>query len=154
MADITKRTAKRLRGHLLEGEQVRVSVLVETKGTLGVAAGAMVVLPRTTMNALERRADAVHDETGGLAARFPGSSCAIVVTDRRILISRSNGITFTEPDLVLERGQLQIAENHGRGIGRRIVLRFADSSTVSVDASRGQPFDRLDAELRAGTLGT
>lgn len=148
MADITKRAGKRLREHLEDGERVRVAVLVETKGTLGLASGAMVVAPRTTMNALEKRADNANAETGGMAARFPGSSCAIAVTDRRILVSRSNGLTFKAPELVLERGQMSVAENRGRGVGRRIVFSFSDTSTVAVDASRGQPFDRLADELR------
>lgn len=143
MADITKRAAKRLRGHLEPGEEVTVAVIVESKGTLGLAMVPLVAAPLTTTKIRDRRTAARHAETGGIAAGFPSGSCAIVVTDRRILVSPTNGITFKPPVLDLPLGHLRLVENRSRGIGRRIEFAFADTSTVQVDASRGQPFERL-----------
>ena len=57
MANITRRAAKRLADHLLDGEEVEVAVLVEPKGTYGLGMVAMTLLPRTTDDALTGRAD-------------------------------------------------------------------------------------------------
>ena len=143
MANITRRAAKRLADHLLDGEEVEVAVLVEPKGTYGLGMVAMTLLPRTTDDALTGRADRRNAESGGLAARFPGESCAIAVTGTRILVAPTNGLRWRPPAMTLHRGQMFVDDSRGRGLGRRLGLVFHDGTGVQVDAQRGQPMNRF-----------
>ncbi len=147
MADITKRTAKRLAKHLAPGEHVVVAVLVEAKGALGAGAIGAALLPRTTTRRLERKAGEAHAEQDGLAAGFPGRSSVVVVTDRRILVAPSNGLKFEAPALEINRGGMLLNDRRARGLGQRLQFVFGDGSAVEVDAQRMQPFDRLAEEL-------
>ncbi len=147
MADITKRTAKRLKAELGDGETVEVAVLIEPKGTYGPGMVAVALLPHTMSRQLDGRAEAANAEQGGLAASFPGRSAALVVTDRRVLVVPSNGLSFGRPELELGRDQLTIGDVTRKGLGRRLQLVFADGSAIEVDLQRGQPLDRLEATI-------
>ncbi len=147
MADITKRTAKRIADHLSEGETVDAAMLCEPKGTYGPGMVALAVLPRIVGRRMERHAGATNEETGGLAATFPGKSCVVAITNVRILVVLSNGMTFGEPVLVLDRDELAIGGIERKGLGKRVQFVFGDGSAVLVDAQRGQPFDTFEALL-------
>lgn len=147
MADITKRTAKRLREHLVDGETVEVAVLMEPKGTYGPGMVALALLPRAMGRHLDQRAAGANAAEGGLAARFPGRSTVLAVTDRRLLVVPSNGLTFGAPELELDRTEITIGEVSRKGLGRRMQLVFADGSALEVDLQRGQPLDRLEAAI-------
>ena len=143
MADITKRTGKRLAAHLENGESVRVALFVEPKGTYGLGAFALAAAPRTTMRRMDRKARERHGEEGGIAAGFPGRSSVIAVTDRRILVAPTNGLKFEAPELTVPLGSMFVQSMARRGMGRRIELVFSDGSGVEVDAQRLQPFDEF-----------
>jgi hypothetical protein len=147
MADITKRTAKRIADHLNDGEQVQVAMLIEPKGTYGPGMVAVALLPRTMSRSLERSADESNQASGGLAAQFPGGSAALTVTDQRILVVPSNGMTFKAPEAVYPLGSVVVGEVTRKGLGRRMQLVFADGSAVQVDMQRGQPLERLQQLL-------
>ena len=147
MADLTKRAGKRLRHHLDEGETVEVAVLLEPKGTYGPGMVAVALLPRAMTRHLDGRAEAAQADEGGLAARFPARSAVLTVTDRRILVAPSNGLTFGDPALQLDRGEITMGRVARKGLGRRLQLVFADGSAIEVDLQRGQPLDRLEAAI-------
>lgn len=145
MADITGRVRKKA-SHLLEpGEEVLAALLVEPKGTYGVASIAIAALPRTSVRRLANRA--AEDNPGGLAAALPSGSTALVATDRRVLAIPSNGIGFSEIAAAYDRTDLAVTDNSGRGLGRRLTLTFIDGTSVTVDAQRGQPFDGFAAAV-------
>ncbi len=147
MANITKRAAKRVRDHLHADETVSVAILVEPKGTYGPGMAALAAAPLLAGRALAQRAEDANRNQGGLAAGFPGRSCAVVATDRRVLVVPSNGLSFGEPVLVVDRGAVQIGDVRRKGLGRRARFTFTDGSSVEVDAQRGQPIDELEALL-------
>ena len=84
---------------------------------------------------------------GGLAATFPSGSCAVVATDRRVIVIPSNGIGFKEIAVAYDRGDITVSENTGKGLGRRLRFTFIDDTSVVVDAQRGQPFDGFSAAV-------
>ncbi len=145
MADITGRVRKKAAGLLDAGEEVIAALLVEPKGTYGVASIAIAALPRTSVRMLADRAANAND--GGLAASFPSGSTALVVTDRRVLAIPSNGIGFNSIAAAYARSDLSVADNVSRGLGRRLSLAFADGTSLTVDAQRGQPFDAFTAAV-------
>lgn len=147
MADLTKRAGKRLRDHLADGETVEVAILLEPKGTYGPGMVAVALLPRTMARHLEGRAGAASAEEGGLAARFPSRSAVLAVTDRRIVVAPSNGLSFGAPELELDRAEVTIGRVARKGLGRRLQLVFADGSAIEVDLQRGQPLDRLETAI-------
>lgn len=71
----------------------------------------------------------------------------LAVTDRRLLVVPSNGLTFGAPELELDRTEITIGEVSRKGLGRRMQLVFADGSALEVDLQRGQPLDRLEAAI-------
>ena len=73
MADITKRVAKRAAALLESGEHVVAALLVEPKGTYGIAGAAVALMPRTATTVLASNAAGAHATEGGLAGRFPGA---------------------------------------------------------------------------------
>lgn len=148
MADITKRTTRKLGEHLEDGEQPVAALLVEPRGTYGLGAIAIAALPRTAGRKLDDRAAREHASEGGIAAGFPSRGAAVLVTDRRFIAAPSNGITFGAPALALARGSVKVVSLTRRGIGRHLELVFDDGSAVAVDAGYGQPFGRF-----AGALG-
>lgn len=147
VADVTKRVQKKMSHLLYEGEAVQSALLVEPKGTYGVASLALAALPRTTVRRLASKAQTEHESSGGLAAWFSATSCLVVVTDKRVAIVPSNGLSMKEISATYDRRDLVVAENSPRGLGRRLVFRFLDGTSVTVDAQRGQPFDQFAALL-------
>lgn len=147
MADITKRVAKRA-GSLLEpGEQVLAALLVEPKGTYGIAGAAVAMMPRTATAVLASNAGGAHAAEGGLAAQFPGRSSVVAATDRRVVVIPSSGISMDAIATSYRLADISVASNDSRGLGRRLVLAFVDGSSVTVDAQRGQPFNAFTATL-------
>lgn len=138
MADITGRVRKKAAALLDGGEAVIAALLVEPKGTYGVASIAIAALPRTSVRMLADRGTRAKEE--GLAASFPSGSTALVVTDRRVLAIPSNGIGFNSIAAAYDRGDLSVTDNASKGLGRRLTLAFVDGTTIVVDAQRGQPF--------------
>lgn len=147
MADITSRVQKRAADLLEAGEHVIAALLVEPKGTYGIGSFAGAALPRTSVRMLSNQAAAALDAGGGLAATFPSVSCAIAVTDRRVVVIPSNGLGFKEIAVAYDRGDITVAENNGKGLGRRLRFTFVDDTSVVVDAQRGQPFDAFAAAV-------
>jgi len=145
MADITGRVRKKAAGLLDAGEEVIAALLVEPKGTYGMASIAIAALPRTSVRMLADRAANAND--GGLAASFPSGSTALVVTDRRVLAIPSNGIGFNSIAAAYARSDLSVTDNVSKGFGRRLSLAFADGTNLTVDAQRGQPFDAFTAAV-------
>ncbi|MEM7339501.1 MAG: hypothetical protein AAF467_12690 [Actinomycetota bacterium] len=152
MADITKRTAKRIATHLQPDEHVEAALLIEPKGTYGPGIVALALLPRTMSKVMESSARDANAESGGFAASFPGGSAAFTITNRRILVVPSNGLTFKDPAAQYELGSVVVGEISNRVIGRRMQLVFADGSAVQVDIQRGQPIEKVQSLL--GTVGT
>lgn len=151
MADITKRTAKRIAKHLQPGEDVEVAVLIEPKGTYGPGIVAVALLPRTMTKVMGNSAAEANAAAGGLAAAFPGGSAALTITNQRVLVVPSNGLTFKAPAAVYPLGSVVVGEITRKGLGRRLQLVFADGSAVQVDMQRWQPIDKLQSLL--GTVG-
>ncbi len=149
MADITSRVQKRASDLLEAGEGVIAALLVEPKGTYGGGSLAIAALPRTSVRFLSARAAEATAGGGGLAATFPSSSCAVAVTDRRVIVIPSNGIGFKEIAVAYDRGDITVSENTGKGLGRRLRFSFVDDSSVVVDAQRGQPFEAFAAAIGA-----
>lgn len=145
MADITGRVRKKAAGLLDAGEEVIAALLVEPKGTYGVASIAIAALQRTSVRMLADRAANANDS--GLAAGFPSGSTALVVTDRRVLAIPSNGIGFNSIAAAYARSDLSMTDNVSKGFGRRLSLAFADGTNLTVDAQRGQPFDAFTAAV-------
>ncbi|HSF85377.1 MAG TPA: hypothetical protein VLG28_06920 [Acidimicrobiia bacterium] len=143
MADITKRSGKKLRERLAGGETVEHAILVETKGTYGLGLFALATAPRTTQRHLEQRAAESREGSTGMSAGFPTGSAVIAATNRRILVVPSNGLTFGDTALDAELGQLRVGEVAGKLLGRRMQIVFSDGSGVEVDVQRGQSIDKL-----------
>lgn len=149
MADITRRVTKKLGEYLAAGETVEVALLVEPRGTYGIAGVGIAVARRAATSGLDRRAERDRDDAGEAdAASFPAQSCAVVVTSQRVLASPSNGIRF-KPPVEFPRAGLRLIGEEGKGLGKRLTLGFADGSTVVVDAQRGQPFGAFASALAA-----
>lgn len=132
--------------HFADGETVQAALLCEPRGTYGAGMVALTLLPRTMGRRMDRAASARQHAEGGLAARFPGESCVLAVTDRRVVVLKSNGLRFDGPALVLDHDEITLGETRVRGLGRRQRLVFADGSAVDVDLQRGQPLEHV-AEL-------
>ena len=147
MADITRRTAKKIARHLESDETVDLAVLMEPKGTYGLGMIALAAMPRTTMRRLKRGATEANEGEGGVAAGFPTRSSVLVVTNRRVLVVPSNGLTFGDPELEISLGGVLVGEIVGKGMGKRMTLVFGDGSAVTVDMQRGQPLDSLVERL-------
>lgn len=147
MADITRRTAKRIAAHLGAGETVEAALLCEPRGTYGAGMVALALLPRTMARHIDRRAEARQHAEGGIAAAFPTETVVIAITDARVLVLPSNGLRFGSPALVLDHDQMALGETRSRGLGRRQRLVFADGSAVEVDLQRGQPVGRVEELL-------
>ncbi|MEM8705699.1 MAG: hypothetical protein AAGE98_04535 [Actinomycetota bacterium] len=140
MADITKRSTRRLAAHFEPGELVHAALLCEPKGTYGVGTLALAAMPRTTDRHLADRAAA---ERAGLASLLPGAAFALVVTSDRILVSRTGGIRFEDPSPIYEHEDVFAGDLVSKGLGRRLTLVFADGSATDVDLQRGQPVERV-----------
>ena len=145
MADITGRVRKRAAHLFDDGEVVLVAILVEPKGTYGAGSVAVAALPRLSTALLANRA--ASDRPDGFASTFPSKPAAVVVTDRRVAVIPSNGIGFSAITAEYARTDLVVADNVGRGLGRRLTLAFVDGSSVVVDVQRGQPFELFAASL-------
>jgi hypothetical protein len=150
MADITSRVQKKAADLLETGETVRAALLVEPKGTYGVASLAIAALPRAAVRRLANAASGDAAAQGGLAASFPTSACILAATDRRAVLIPSNGISMKEITTAYDLADLCIASNTGRGLGRRLTISFVDGTSVTVDAQRGQPFEAMTAALSPG----
>ena len=145
MANITKRTAKRLAGALEPGETVQIAVLCEPRGSYGLGSVALTVLPRTGDRYLSKKAAESRD---GTASLLPSSAFVVAVTsDDRVVFAASDGLRFAAPNLILHIGDVFVTELRSRGLGRGATLVFADGSATDVDLQRGQPIDLLVGRL-------
>ncbi len=147
MADLTKRAQKRLADHLRAGESVQAALLCEPKGTYGMGMVALALVPRFADSALADRSAAANQESGGIAASFPSSSCVVAITECRVVVVESNGLRFGAPVLELPLADIAVDQIAGKGLGKSLRFAFSDGSAVSVDAQRGQPFDRFASLL-------
>ncbi|MCP3939164.1 MAG: hypothetical protein GY708_27765 [Actinomycetia bacterium] len=139
---------RKLASHLDSDETLTAAILVEPKGTYGAGMIALAALPRLAGRKLAEKADEANDDAGGMAARFPGESSVVAVSDRRVLVVASNGLTVEEPAMIMDRGEIAVADSKRKGLGRRLQLVFADGSGVTVDAQSMQPFDRFRQALQ------
>ncbi|MEM7091783.1 MAG: hypothetical protein AAF567_02175 [Actinomycetota bacterium] len=151
MANITKRVNKRAAEHL-GGETAEVVLLCEMKGGLGVGAVATVIARRTTEKAMRNRTAETLEEAGGMAAEFPAATCVVAVTISRVIAMESNGITFKAPSLTLPRAAVRAELMGRRGLGRRLLIHFADETGVEVDVGSGQPLNEFVAALTGPTV--
>jgi hypothetical protein len=152
MADMNKRVTKKLKDRLGVGETVDAAILVETKGTYGLGVFALAALPGTTQRRLERQAQESRDQQLGSAKDFPTGSSVVVVTDRRVLVVPSNGLTFRDTALEVPRGELFVGEVSGKVLARRVQLLFWDGSGVEVDVNRGQNLTLFTEVLGRATV--
>jgi hypothetical protein len=141
VANITGRVQKKLATYLATGETVEAALLVEPKHTYGIGAVATAVAPRTASRHLAEQAATRHQGSPGMAHGFPGQPCVVAKTSARILVSVSNGLSFSAPVLELPLGGLIIRDHTKKLLGHRLTLAFLDGSSVVVDAQWGQPFD-------------
>jgi hypothetical protein len=75
----------------------------------------------------------------------------VIVTDTRVLVVPSNGLTFKETALELDSRELLVGDIRPRGLARRVQLVFRDGSHVEVDVQRGQSPEAFAAVVgRAG----
>ena len=146
MANITKRANKRC-AQYLDGEVAEIALLCEMKGGLGGGAIGSVLAARTTNRIMEKRTDQRLEDEGGIAAQFPSSTSAVLLTHTRFIALPSNGLKFGEPTLAVPRSEVT-AELAGRkGLGKRLAFVFADGTRAEVDVGAGQPLDQLVAAL-------
>lgn len=151
MANITKRAARKLGDRLHDGEEMSVAVLVEPKGTYGKNILSVAMMPRSTMRRQTRQAQEERASASGMAADFPAGSAVVAVTDQRVLMVESNGLTFGDTLMEVPLGSMLVGDISGTGIGRRIQFVFSDGTGVEVDSQRAQPLDELAERLgRAG----
>ncbi len=142
MANITKRTNKRVAAHLAP-EQAEVALLCELKGALGVGAVPAALSVLTTRRVMEKRAGQRLEEEGGTASSFPNTTVAVAVTPTRVLVFPSNGLSFKPQALVLDRGEVWAELGARRGLGKRLVFTFADGTQAEVDVMAGQPLQQF-----------
>lgn len=150
MADLTRRASKRLAEHLNPDEAVIAALLCEPRGTYGAGSIALVAMPRTTGRILDERAG---EERDGMASRLPPSGFVMAVTsERRVLISASNGLSFAVPAPIYGWDDVFVGDVVRKGLGRRVTLVFADGSATDVDLQRGQPVERVTQLLGRGSV--
>ena len=146
MADLTKRARKRLGEFLEPDETIEVAVLCEPRGTYGPGMIGLTLATRTTDRHLAAKAAGSRT---GMASTLPSSSFILAITDARVLMSRSNGLTFAAPEPVFRHDEVFAGDLRNHGIGRRLTLVFVDGSATDVDLQRGQPIGRLVERLGA-----
>lgn len=119
------------------------AILVEPKGTYGVGMIGHAVATRATSAVLNNSAMKAAEAAGGIASTMPSKPFVIVKTNKRILISISNGISFSEPAVELAISDMKLQERKKKLLGQRLTFAFKDGSIVMVDAQRGQLVDKL-----------
>ncbi len=147
MANITRRSAKRLQQFLDPGEQVLAALLCEPKGTLGLGSIALALAPGVASQVLAERADKTAIGSEGNAARLPAGTFVLAVTDQRVLVSKSNGLKFEAPVASFGLGSVFVGDVRVRGLGRRMRLVFVDGSAIDLDLQRGQPIELVESLL-------
>ncbi|MBN4047575.1 hypothetical protein JYT71_01055 [Acidimicrobiaceae bacterium AH-315-P05] len=147
MANITKRTARRLHQYLFPDETVLAALLCEPKGTLGLGSIAVALAPGVASDALAGRAAKSDISSEGNAARLPAGTFVLAITDQRVLVSKSNGLRFEDPLTSFELGSIFVGDVRVRGLGRRMRLVFVDGSAIDVDLQRGQPIELVESLL-------
>lgn len=147
MADVTRRTQRKVADYLDDGEVIEVAVLCEPQGTFGAGVFAIAVAPRTGEAILQRRqADAAAAQVG-IGSKFPTGSCVVAVSQRRVYVFPSNGLRFADPTVVVERCDVKVGEITRRALGKGVQLVFVDGSAVEVDTQLGQPVKKLSEAL-------
>lgn len=141
MANISKRAQKKLAVYLDPTESVEAALLVEPKGTYGVGMIGHAVATNTTTKALNNSAKRSLEEKGGLAATVPSKPFVIVKTNKRILVSVSNGINFSEPSISFDISAIKLTNREKKLLGQRLTFTLEDGTSFVVDAQRGQPVD-------------
>jgi hypothetical protein len=142
VANYTKVVVKRATGLLSDGEVVRCAFLVKPSGAV----------PRSELEQLQGDVAewaAPGDVTGALARR-KGASLAdsfpqredvvLAVTSQRCLVFRQRyGLTAPRLDLLVEYPAQDVHRvGTGRGAVPKLVLTFADGSSVRMSIPRGQ----------------
>lgn len=149
MADVTRRTQRKVADYLDDGETIDVAVLCEPRGTYGAGMFVIAVAPRTGEAILQRRQVDAVDRQLGIGSKFPTGSCVVAVSARRVYVFPSNGLRYADPTVVVERCDVKVGEVARRGLGRGLQLVFIDGSAVDLDTQLGQPVKKL-----AEALGT
>lgn len=149
MADITRRTQRKVADYLVDGEAIEVAVLCEPKGTYGAGMFAIAAAPRVGQTLMERLQAGAMAREVGVAQRFPAGSCVVAVSARHVYVFPSNGLRFADPTLVVERCDVFVGEVSRRGLGRGVQFVFTDGSAVDVDLQLGQPLKKLIEVLGA-----
>jgi len=143
MADITKRTQKKVAAYLEPGETIEVAVLCEPKGTYGFGMFRLAAAPGLGQASMNRAQDAQKEGQVGIVADFPAEPCVLAATKTRVLAFPSNGLKFSAPTLAVSRHQVHIGDVSRKGLGKRVQIVFSDGSAIEVDQQPRQPIKRL-----------
>ena len=147
MANITKRTQKRVAKYLEIEETVEVAVLCEPKGTYGLGMFKLAAAPGIGQSSMNRAQRAQKDGQLGLVEDFPAEPCVLAVTANRVLAFPSNGLTFKPPTFIAARPEVLIGDVARRGLGKQVQIVFGDGSAIDVDVQPGQPIKQLIESL-------
>ena len=143
MADITRRTQRKVADYLEDGERIEVAVLCEPRGTYGIGMLKTAVAPRVGQAPMNRVQERQKNGQMGLVEKFPSEPCVIAVSARRVFAFPSNGLRFKDPTMVIQRCDVTVGEVYRRGLGKVMQLVFNDGSAIEVDTQIGQPIGKL-----------
>ena len=91
MADITRRTQRKVADYLEDGERIEVAVLCEPRGTYGIGMLKTAVAPRVGQAPMNRVQERQKNGQMGLVEKFPSEPCVIAVSARRVFAFRRTG---------------------------------------------------------------
>lgn len=147
MADITKRTRRRVGRYLDAGEIIEIALLCEPRGTYGMGMFQLAHAPGPGQKAMNKRLRRRRADQIGIVEMFPAEPCVVAVSADRFLAFPSNGMYFRRPFLAIPRTQVLVGEVGRRGLGHVLQLVFRDGSGIDVDVQMGQPVAKLVAAL-------
>lgn len=143
MADVTRRTQRKVADYLEDGETIEVAVLCEPKGTYGLGMFKIAAAPRAGQAAMNRSQAEQAAGQLGMVAKFPHEPCVVAVSARRVYAFPSNGLRFKDPTMVIQRCDVVVGDVQRRGLGKIVQLVFNDGSAIEVDTQMGQPIQKL-----------
>lgn len=144
VANITKRTERKLADQLEDDEIVELALLLEATGTYRLGAVRQAIGIDRLRDRRYRTSDGASPT--GVAGEFPAPSCVLVATQHRVFAAPSNGIRFGSIEFGRPLGHVWMTLEKWR-LGRQVELSFNDGSHLRADVGRGQPFDQMAARL-------
>jgi hypothetical protein len=144
MANITKRVNKKIAERLDEGEEVRVAVLVEPKGTYGKGAFALAAAPGLMLKRQARKAAEDREAEGGMAMTLvctETQQCTRGVwktVGRRFTVIRGENVTNYQ-------------SGAGRGVGKGTLSELTWAQAEQALARRSRRFSS-DLQRRLETI--